>query len=530
MFDYIIVGAGSAGCVLANRLSENPDVRVLLLEAGQRDKRPEIHIPVAFSRLFKSSVDWAYGTEPQAELNHRSLYWPRGRVLGGSSSINAMIYIRGHHSDYDGWATEGCDGWGYTDVLSYFKRSEDNVLGASAFHGAGGRFRVENQRDPNPLSNVFVDASAQAGIPPNADFNGAEQEGAGLYQVNQRAGRRESAAVAFLRPARSRTNLVVETGAMATHVLFEESRATGVAYLMDGQMNRAKASGEVILAGGAINSPQLLMLSGIGPADHLQSHGIDVIADRTEVGRNLQDHLVVGLRHVSRKPGTLLSAESPLNVARYLLTRRGMLTSNVSEAGAFVRTGSKGPPDLQFHVAPVLYNNHGLEPPTEHGFSLGPTLVRPESRGTIRLHNRDPFSPPAIEPNYLTEPADLKVLVEGLQLARQIVSQTAYDAYRGEELTPGPRVGTDDELAAYVRATCETLYHPVGTCRMGADAESVVDVELRVRGVDGLRVVDASIMPKVVGGNTAAPTMMIAEKAADLIKNFAPARRDAVPA
>ncbi|MCH7639587.1 MAG: choline dehydrogenase [Bacteroidetes bacterium] len=530
MFDYIIVGAGSAGCVLANRLSENPDVRVLLLEAGPRDKRPEIRIPAAFCRLFKTSVDWAYETEPQSELKNRCLFWPRGKVLGGSSSINAMIYIRGHRADYDGWAADGCTGWGYADVLPYFKKSEDYAHGASTFHGVGGPMRVENQRTPNPLSEVFVEASVQAGLPHNDDFNGAEQEGAGLYQVNQRGGRRESAATAFLRPVRSRSNLVMEIGAMATQVLFEGMRASGIAYVQDGQTKRANASEEVILSGGAINSPQLLMLSGVGPAAHLQAHGIDVVANRREVGENLQDHLVVGIRYRSKRPGTLLSAESPMNIARYLLTRRGMLTSNVAEAGAFVRTRSSGPADLQFHVAPVLFMNHGLEPPTKHGFTLGPTLVRPDSQGAIRLHSADPFAPPAIEPNYLTEPADVKTLVAGLRLAREIVSRSAYDSYRGEELTPGPNVRTDAELEDYIRETSETLYHPVGTCRMGADEDAVVDLELRVRGVDGLRVADASVMPKVINGNTNAPTMMIAEKAAALIKGSALSQRETVAA
>ena len=429
-----------------------------------------------------------------------------------------MIYIRGHRADYDGWAADGCTGWGYEDVLPYFKKSEDYAHGASAFHGMGGLMRVEDQRNPNPLSQVFVQASVQAGLSQNDDFNGEEQEGVGLYQVNQRSGRRESAATAFLRPARSRSNLGVETGAMATQVLFEGTRACGIAYVQYGQTKRADASEEVILAGGAINSPQLLMLSGVGPAAHLHVHGIDVAADRREVGENLRDHLVVGIRYRSKRPATLLSAESPMNIARYLLMRRGMLTSNVAEAGAFVGTRSEGPADLQFHVAPVLFMNHGLEPPTEHGFTLGPTLVRPESRGSIRLHTADPLAPPSIKPNYLTEPADVKTLLAGLHLAREIVSQSAYDSYRGEEHAPGFAARTDAELEDYIRETSETLYHPVGTCRMGADEDAVVDPELRVLGVDGLRVVDASVMPKIINGNTNAPTMMIAEKAADLIK------------
>ncbi len=527
MFDYIIVGAGSAGCVLANRLSKNPDVNVLLLEAGVPDKRPEIRIPAAFSRLFKTNVDWAYETEEQVELKNRALFWPRGKVLGGSSSINAMIYVRGHRADYDGWAADGCEGWSFKDVLPYFRRSEDNVRGASDYHGAGGLLRVEDQRDPNRLSHTFVEACIQTGIPENADFNGDQQSGAGLYQVNQKGGRRVSASTAFLYPIAHRPNLTVETGALATRVVLNGSRAIGVTYVQEGEEHWAEAAEEVILCGGAINSPQLLMLSGIGPAAHLQSRGIDVLVDRSEVGDNLQDHLVVGLRYRSKQPGTLLSAESPMSVIRYIVGRRGLLTSNVAEAGAFVHAQSDGPADIQFHVAPVLFANHGLEPPTEHGFSLGPTLVRPKSRGNIRLNSSDPFTSPAIQANYLSESSDLETLVAGLNLARQIVSQSAYDAYRGEELAPGPNLRSDAALAGYIRETSETLYHPVGTCRMGADDESVVDLDLRVRGVDGLRVVDASVMPKIINGNTNAPTVMIAEKAADMIMGVATISREA---
>ncbi len=519
MFDYIIVGAGSAGCVLANRLSEDPAARILLLEAGERDKRAEIHIPAAFSRLFKTDVDWAYETEPQAQLNNRSLYWPRGKVLGGSSSVNAMIYIRGHRDDYNGWADAGCSGWGFDDVLPYFKKSEDNARGASLLHGVGGPMRVEDQRDPNPLSSVFVEACVQAGLAANDDFNGARQEGAGLYQVTQRSGRRVSAATAFLRPIADRPNLTIETNVHVTRVLFEGDRATGVAYVQNRQKRQATASEEIILCGGAVNSPQLLMLSGVGPAAHLAAHGIDVVADRKDVGQNLQDHLVVGVRYRSKRSGTLLSAESPLNIARYLLLRNGMLTSNVAEAGAFVSTRNSSIPDLQFHVAPVLFENHGLEPPREHGISFGPTLVRPESRGFVRLHGADPLAAPAIGPNYLTEPSDIETLVAGIRLSREIVSQSTYGAFRGAELTPGPNVRRDRDLADYIRATAETLYHPVGTCRMGTDGEAVVDPELRVQGVDGLRVVDASVMPRIINGNTHAPTTMIAEKAADMIKS-----------
>ncbi|MDX1420020.1 MAG: choline dehydrogenase [Rubricoccaceae bacterium] len=517
MHDYVIVGAGTAGCVLANRLSADPSVHVLLLEAGGPDSRAEIHIPAAFSRLFKTETDWAYHTEPQPRLASRELFWPRGKVLGGSSAINAMIYIRGHAADYDGWAEAGCTDWDYESVLPYFKRSEDNARGADRYHGVGGPMRVEDPRDPHPLSRRFVEAGRQAGLPLNADFNGAEQEGVGLYQLHQRRGRRASGATAFLKPVLGRKNLTVLTGAHVTRVHFEGRRATGVEVVRAGGTERVEASQEVVLCGGAVNTPQLLLLSGVGPADALRRLGVDVVADRPEVGENLQDHLIVGVRYRSRAGGTLLSADSPLSVARYLVGRRGLLSSNVAEAGGFAFMRSGPAPDLQFHCAPGLFWKHGLEPPTEHGFSLGPTLVRTASRGRITLRNTSPFAPPAIDPNYLASEGDLDTLVRGVQLAREIAAQPAYDDVRGEELTPGPDARTTTEIARFVRETCETLYHPVGTCRMGPDEAAVVDLDLRVNGVEGLRVVDASVMPQIVNGNTNAPVMMIAEKAADLI-------------
>ncbi|MEM1114868.1 MAG: choline dehydrogenase [Bacteroidota bacterium] len=522
MYDYVIVGGGSAGCVLAARLSEDRDVRVLLLEAGKADDRAEIHIPAAFPRLFQSEADWNYHTVPQPDAANRPLYWPRGKVLGGSSSINAMIYIRGHHGDYDRWARDGCEGWGYADVLPVFKRSEDNARGADPYHGTGGPMRVEDARDPSPISAAFVEASTQAGHPENADFNGAEQAGAGLYQLTQRGGRRVSTATAFLRPARRRPNLTVWTGAHATRVVTEAGRATAVEFVRDGRTERVHAAREILLCGGAINSPQLLMLSGIGPSDHLGALGIEVVADRPEVGENLQDHLIVGVRYRLRTSTSLLSAESPLSVARYLTTRRGMLASNIAEAGLFATTRAGAAiPDVQFHVAPALFEAHGLTPPTEHGFSLGPTLVGTESRGRLRLGAADPFAAPEIDPAALTEAADLDTLVAGVEMAREIAHQPAFDPFRAEEIDPGAASTSRAGLEQYVRETCETLYHPVGTCRMGADAASVVDLDLRVRGVDGLRVVDASVMPTIPNGNTAAPTVMIAERAADLLRGAA---------
>lgn len=522
MYDYIIVGGGTAGCALANRLSANPAIRVLLLEAGDRDTRPEIRIPAAFSKLFRTEADWAYETVPQPGLSNRQLYWPRGKVLGGSSAINAMIYIRGHQADYDGWAAQGCHGWGYADVLPYFKRSEDNARGADPYHGVGGPLRIEDPRDPSLLSRLFIEGAARVGIGETPDFNGATQEGAGLYQLNQRGGRRQSAAAAFIRPVLGRENLTVETNSFVTRIRFDGLRASGVQVLQDGLERRIDTDGEVILCGGSINSPQLLMLSGIGPADHLREKGIQVLADRPEVGQNLQDHLIVGLRYRTRTVPTLLAAESMSSIARYVLFRRGMLTSNIAEAGAFVTTRPGPTPDLQFHVAPVLFEAHGAKPPTEDGFSLGPTLVRTATRGQITLHSASPYEHPAINPNYLDDPGDVATLVEGLKMAREIAEGSTYDAVRGEQLAPAPGLRSDAELAQYVRDSAETLYHPVGTCRMGADKNAVVDLALRVNGVEGLRVVDASIMPSIVNGNTNAPTLMIAEKAADLILQAIP--------
>jgi choline dehydrogenase len=518
-FDYIIVGAGSAGCVLAGRLSEDETARVLLLEAGGHDRRFAIRTPAAFSKLFKTSFDWAFETEPQQNLAGRRLYWPRGKVLGGSSSLNAMIYVRGHRADYDSWAAMGNIGWGYMDVLPYFKKSENQHRGASDFHGVGGPLDVSDLRTINPVSRAFLEAVAQAGERHNEDFNGAEQRGFGFYQVNQRAGRRWSAADAYLKPAMKRPNLTVLTASHVTRIETEGARATGIRYIRDGRSALAHASTEVVLAGGAVNSPQLLMLSGIGPAAALESLGIPVFADLPGVGRNLQDHLFLPVAYECKKAITLDKAESAGNVLRYLLFKNGPLASNIAEAGGFtsIRPGVS-PPDLQFHFGPLYYLNHGFERPEGCGFTVGPTMIRPQSRGAILLRSPDAFAPPLIHPNYGQCVSDLRVLVEGIKRGREFANQRAFDEYRGREVRPGLEVRSDEAIAAYVRVTAESTYHPVGTCRMGTDEMAVVDPSLRVRGVERLRVADASVMPSIIGGNTNAPTVMIAEKAADLIR------------
>jgi choline dehydrogenase len=518
--DYVIIGAGSAGCVMAARLSEDPNVHVALLEAGGPDDRREIHIPAAFSKLFKSDLDWNYATEPQEHLHGRSLYWPRGKVVGGSSSINAMIYIRGNPADYDAWEAQGNPGWSFAGVLPYFLKSEDQARGQSALHGVGGPLRVEDLRSVNPLSRAFVGAAVSAGLPANDDFNGRDQFGAGFYQVTQKRGRRQSAADAFLHPARKRANLTLVPYAHATQIVLEGNRAIGVEYVFDGREYAIHAHREVILCGGAVNSPQLLMLSGIGPAEHLERHGIEVVHNLPGVGENLQDHLFLPVAYESKRAVSLANAESIRSIVNYMLFRRGMLTSCVAETGAFLRTRPDLPaPDLQYHFGPVWYLNHGFDRPPGHGFSIGPTLIRPASRGRLRLRSNFPMDAPLIEPNYLSHESDVDTLVFGIELARRIAAAAPFDRYRGEEKFPGSRVTTRADLAGYVRSAAETTYHPVGTCKMGRDSMAVVDSSLRVRGIEALRVVDASVMPLIPSGNTNAPTIMLAEKAADLIRH-----------
>ena len=529
--DYVIVGAGSAGCVLAARLTENPSTRVLLLEAGPPDDASEIRIPAALNLLFKTAFDWDYQTVPQARAAGRAIYWPRGRTLGGSSSINAMVYIRGSRHDYDSWRdVYGCEGWGYADLLPYFLRSETNSRGASEYHGASGPLLVQDPRYRSAVTSAFVAAARNAGMAANDDFNGPRQDGAGFYQVTQRSGRRWSAADAYLHPAAGRPNLTVRTDALVTGVVIEAGRATGVRYLLRGAEEMARAESEVILAAGAIGSPQLLMLSGVGPADHLASHGIGVLADSPGVGANLSDHpMVTAMWHTPKTTGPWEKA-GPRNLARWRMMHSGPLTSNVAEAGGFSRTDPSLPaPDLQWHAVPAPYVNFGLADPGIRALSLLITLVAPGSRGQIRLRSADPRHKPAIDPAYLSDGADLEPLVRGIQLAREIAAARPLARICATELAPGADVSAESELREFVRRDLGTIYHPVGTCAMGGDSRlavsriaSVVDTELRVRGVDGLRVVDASVMPVVPRGNTNAPTIAIAERAADLISGRAP--------
>jgi choline dehydrogenase len=531
VYDYVIVGAGSAGCVLASRLSENPDIRVLLLEAGPPDTADEIHIPAAIPLLFQTAYDWNYQTTPQDRAGGRSIYWPRGRVLGGSSSINAMIYIRGSRHDYDSWRDDyGCEGWGYTDLLPYFLRAESNSRGASAYHGSSGPLAVQDLKHKSSLTGAFIAAARACGQPANDDFNGPTQDGVGYYQVTQKGGRRWSAADAYLHPAAGRPNLTVHTDALVTEIEIHGGRATGVRYLRRGVEELATAEAEVIVSAGTIGSPQLLMLSGVGPADHLREHDIAVLADNPGVGGNLSDHPVVTAMWSAPKTRALWEQAGPRNLVRWQLTHTGPMTTNIAEAGGFSRTDPALPaPDIQWHVLPVPFLDEGLADPASRALSVLITLVSVGSRGKIRLRSSDPRHKPAIDPAYLSDLADFDPLVAAIGLAREFAAARPLSRQLKAELAPGVGRRSDAELREWIRGNLSTLYHPVGTCAMGGDSRlaasklhSVLDTELRVRGVEGLRVVDASVMPTVPRGNTNAPTIAIAERAADLIQGRAP--------
>ncbi len=526
MYDYVVVGAGSAGCVVANRLSENPNIKVLLLEAGKPDKKMTIHIPAAWNKNFKTDIDWEYYTEPEPNMNNRRMIWSRGKTLGGCSSINAMIYIRGHRYDYDHWSDLGNEGWSYDEVLPYFKKSQHQERGASKYHGTGGPLNVADLIEPNPMTRDFLKAGEQTGFSILDDFNSGDMEGVGLYQVTQKNGSRHSTAAAFIKPILKRPNLTVITEAQVNKLIFDGKTIDQVSYRYKGQEWKVKVNKEVILSGGAINSPQLLMLSGIGDGEHLSLMNIDIVADMPGVGKNLQDHLVAGVLMFATQPISLATATKGFGQIRetvkYLITKKGMLTSNGGEAGGFMHTRDDLPaPDIQFHFFPGAFEDHGAKQIPDydgHGFSLGATLLRPESRGEITLKSANEFNTPAIKANYLTSEEDVDGMLAGLKKVREIINAPAFAAYRGPEYLPGMDVQSDEDLVYYIRDRAETLYHPVGTCKMGTDSLAVVDPQLRVKGVEGVRVVDASVMPTITTGNTNAPTIMIAEKAADMIK------------
>jgi choline dehydrogenase len=520
MYDYVIVGAGSAGCVLANRLSEDPSNSVLLLEAGGKDRSLKVKIPAAFPQQFHTKLDWDYATEPEPHVDGRELFVPRGKMLGGSSSMNAMLYVRGRPLDYDGWEAQGAPGWGYRDVLPYFIRSEDNVRGASEFHGAGGPLRVSEQRSPRPLDRRLLAASEAAGIPRIADYNGPEQDGVSMFQVTQRNGQRFSAADAYLRPALTRPNLEVRTNVSVQGVELEGERATGVRIRRGRRGSEVvRAAREVILAAGAIGSPQLLLLSGVGAGDELRAAGVTARHELPGVGRNLQDHpFVTAIWEVSDED-TLYGADKPKSLAEWLLRRSGKLTSTVAEVVAFTRTrGGLPAADIQFHMGAAYFEDHGAEEYDGNCMVIAPVLVSPKARGQVWLRSADPQDKARLITNTLSEPDDVESLIAGISLAREIAAQSPLGEITVKELKPGGAVESREELEADLRRRLMLIYHPVGTARMSDTHElAVVDSKLRVHGLQGLRVIDASIMPTIVGGNTNAPTIMIAERGAELI-------------
>lgn|SRR5574340_949615 len=524
-YDYIVVGAGSAGCVLANRLTEDGQRSVLLLEAGPRDRNIWIHIPIGYGKtMFDPVYNWQFYTEPEPALKGRKLYWPRGRTLGGSSSINGLVYVRGQAEDYDRWARLGNGGWSWKEVLPYFIKAETNQRGANAYHGDRGPLHVSDVGVKHPLVEAFIGASQELGIPPNDDFNGRTQEGAGYYQTTTRRGLRASTARTYLKAARGRPNLRVETDAHATRIVFEGKRAAGVAYRQNGQEVVARARREVLLSAGAIQSPQLLQLSGVGPAELLRRHGIPVVVDSPGVGENLQDHLQVRLIYKCTKPVTtnddLRTLWGRMKIGlKWALFRRGPLAIGIQLGGLFARVmKTSATPDIQFHFGTISADLVAGKPHKFSGFTVSMCQLRPTSRGHVRIKSADPAAPPAIQPNYLTTQYDCDVMVAGTKLTRRLMATAAMAPYVAEEYKPGNAMRTDDDIVEFVRREGVTIFHPVGTCKMGQEPDAVVDERLRVYGTAGLRVVDASVMPLLVSGNTNAGAIMIGEKAADMIR------------
>ncbi|MEH2251380.1 GMC family oxidoreductase [Nostoc sp.] len=518
-YDYIVIGAGSAGCVVANRMTQDSETTVLLLEAGNPDTKPEIQIPLESPNLPGSELDWGYFSEPEPYLNNRKIFCPRGKVLGGSSSINSMIYIRGNHHDYDHWQSLGNPGWSYQDVLPYFKKSENQQRGADAYHGVDGELGVTDIQESAVASQRFVEGAVAIGYNHNPDFNGIQQSGAGIYQLTVKDGKRHSAAAAFLMPILKRPNLTITTGALVRRLLFEGTCTVGVEYMHEGTLHQARVNKEVILSAGAFDSPKLLMLSGIGDAEHLQAMGITVVVDLPGVGQNLQDHSLVPVAHQ-----IITSPVAPQVIAGL---DPAISSNGNAEAGLFLHTEGNldAAPDLQFFFGPILWISPG-NTLSGLGFTVTVSLTHPQNIGSVSLRSRsvgfaqspDPKDPPIIRMNFLQSQSDVQKLVAGIKIMRKLFHTSAFDQFRGEEISPGTEVISDEALEAYIREFCVTGYHPVGSCKMGTDLMAVVDPELRVRGVTGLRVVDASIMPTLIGGNTNAPTIMIGEKGADLIK------------